>query len=74
MHFAAAVAAAMVIVADVGNCGAFLAPSSIVSTTTTRRLRRLDAPSSSSSSSSSSSIRMADGDDEDAGVLNRFSR
>ena len=72
MHFAAAVAAAMVIVADVGNCGAFLAPSSIVSTTTTRRLRRLDAPSSSSSSSS---IRMAaDGDDEDAGVLNRFSR
>ena len=72
MHFAAAaVAAAMVLVADVGNCGAFLAPSSIASsTTTTRRLRRLDAPSSSSSSS----LRMAGGDDEDAGVLNRFSR
>ena len=71
MHFAAAVAAAMVIVADVGNCGAFLAPSSIASTTTNRRLRRLDAPSSSSSSSI---CMAADGDDEDAGVLNRFSR
>ena len=73
MHFAAAaVAVAMVLVADVGNCGAFLAPSSIASssTTTTRRLRPLDAPSSSSSSS----LRMAGGDDEDAGVLNRFSR
>ncbi len=74
MHFAAAAVAvaAMVLVADVGHCGAFLAPSSIASSTTTtrRRLRRLDAPSSSSSSS----LRMAGGDDEDAGVLNRFSR
>jgi len=68
MHFvAAAVAAAMVLVADVGNCGAFLAPSSIASTTTTTGRRRVDAPSSSP-------LRMADGDDEDAGVLNRFSR
>ena len=68
MHFvAAAVAAAMVLVADVGNCVAFLAPSSSIASSTTTGRRRLDAPSSSP-------LRMADGDDEDDGVLNRFSR